>query len=96
MFSWLLRKLGYYRVDYGFSCGRHWMSIDGHFIAQTPGDIWLRDEDVHRVVYETIDHGKHWSVPGCSCISECRNPDFRWCEGYPKPRAFASTTGTPK
>lgn len=35
------------KVDYGFSCGRHWISIGGKVIAQTSGDdVWMRDEDV--------------------------------------------------
>jgi hypothetical protein len=34
-------------IDYGFSCGRHWIKINGKVIAQTPGDdVWMRDEDV--------------------------------------------------
>lgn len=35
------------KIDYGFSCGRHWISINGKIIAQTPGDdVWMRDADV--------------------------------------------------
>ena len=35
------------KIDYGFSCGRHWIKIDGKMIAQTPGDdVWMKDEDV--------------------------------------------------
>ncbi len=64
MIRWLLRKFGYFRIDYGFSCGRHWMSIDGKVIAQTAGDhVYLRDEDVHRLVYTAIDGGRYWSRP---------------------------------
>lgn len=60
----IFRKLGYLKVDYGFSCGRHWLCIDGKTIAQTSGDdIWLRDEDIHRLGFEIIDHGKHWDAP---------------------------------
>ena len=59
-----LRKHGYLKVDYGFACGRHWIEIDGKVIAQTGGDdVWLRDEDVHRIGYAVIDHGKHWYEP---------------------------------
>jgi hypothetical protein len=59
-----LRQFGYLKVDYGFSCGRHWVEIDGKVIAQTSGDdVWLRDEDVHRLGYAIIDHGKHWDTP---------------------------------
>lgn len=62
--SWLLRFFGYYRIDYGFSCGRHWMTINGKTIAQTAGDaVWMRDEDVHRLGYAVLDHGKHWTAP---------------------------------
>lgn len=43
----ILKMFGFYKIEYGFSCGRHWVSIDGQVIAQTPGDdVWLRDEDV--------------------------------------------------
>ena len=60
----VLRRFGYLKVDYGFACGRHWVEIDGKVIAQTSGDdVWLRDEDVHRLGYAIIDHGKHWSSP---------------------------------
>jgi hypothetical protein len=60
----VLRRFGYLKCDYGFSCGRHWVEIDGKVIAQTSGDdVWLRDEDVHRLGYAIIDHGKHWSAP---------------------------------
>ena len=59
-----LRKRGYLKVDYGFACGRHWIEIDGKVIAQTGGDdVWLRDEDVHRIGYAILDHGKHWYEP---------------------------------
>lgn len=64
MLRWLLKNIGYYRVDYGFSCGRHWLSIDGRTVAQTSGDhCYLPDEMVHEVVYYTIDQGKRWSNP---------------------------------
>lgn len=60
----ILRRFGYLKVDYGFSCGRHWVSIDGKTIAQSSGDdVWLRDEDVHRLGYTIIDHGKYWTIP---------------------------------
>ena len=59
-----LRRYGYLKVDYGFSCGRHWLEIDGKMIAQTSGDdVWLRDEDIHRLGYAIIDHGKYWTDP---------------------------------
>ena len=60
----ILRKFGYYKCDYGCSCGRHWISIDGKTIAQTSGDdVWLRDEDVHKLGYICFDQGKHWDKP---------------------------------
>jgi hypothetical protein len=41
----------YNKIDYGFSCGRHWISINGKVIAQTPGDyLWLKDEDISKVI----------------------------------------------
>lgn len=50
-----LRAIGFYRIDYGFSCGRHWMSIDGKVVAQTHGDeVRLRDEDIVGLVKGTI------------------------------------------
>lgn len=59
----ILRYFGYYKIDYGFSCGRHWISIGGKILAQTPGDaVWMRDEDVHRLAYIVID-GCVWSEP---------------------------------
>jgi len=64
MIQWILRKFGYIKADYGFSCGRHWISLDGKIIAQTPGDnIWMRDEDVHDLGYHLLDRGKYWSKP---------------------------------
>lgn len=55
---WLLRKLGYVSIDYGFSCGRHYLVIDGKSIAQTSGDdFWMRDEDIRRLAIAV--------VPGC-------------------------------
>ena len=60
--NWLLRLFGYYKIDYGYSCGRHWIEIDGKVIAQTPfDDVWLRDEDVHRLGYVVLDKGKYWT-----------------------------------
>ena len=59
-----LRRFGYLKVDYGCACGRHWVEIDGKVIAQSSGDdVWMRDEDVHRLGYAIIDHGKHWGAP---------------------------------
>lgn len=27
MIEWLLRRFGYYRIDYGFATGRHWLTV---------------------------------------------------------------------
>jgi hypothetical protein len=63
MIARLLKYFSYYKIDYGFTCGRHWIMIDGKGIAQTPGDaVWLRDEDVHRLGYIVID-GCCWGEP---------------------------------
>ena len=60
----ILRWFGYYKCDYGAHAGRRWLEIDGKMIAQTPdADIWLRQEDVHRLGYELFDHGKVWTNP---------------------------------
>lgn len=49
-FKDVMRRAGYYEIDYGFSCGRHWISIDGKVIAQTEGDdIYLKDEDIRKI-----------------------------------------------
>lgn len=35
------------KIDYGFSCGRHWIKINDVMIAQSQGDdVWMRDADV--------------------------------------------------
>lgn len=35
------------KIDYGVSCGRHWMKINDVMIAQSQGDdVWMRDADV--------------------------------------------------
>lgn len=63
MIRWLLWKFGYLKVDYGFSCGRHWIKIDGKVIAQTPGDdVWLRDEEITLLGRAVIPGcaAKHW------------------------------------
>lgn len=60
----VLRSFGYFKIDYGFSCGRHWIEIDGYTVAQFSGvDCWLRDEDVHRFGYVCLDRGKYWEAP---------------------------------
>ena len=52
-------------VDYGFSCGRHWIKINGKVIAQTPGDdVWLRDEDIVKLGRAVIPGcAEHWQHP---------------------------------
>ena len=46
------------KIDWGFSCGRHFITINDKVIAQTEGDdIWLKDEDVKRII-EVIFQGK--------------------------------------
>ncbi len=38
-------------VDYGFSCGRHWITINGIEISQTGGaDVYLPDEKVKEII----------------------------------------------
>lgn len=61
MLSKILAYFGYYKIRYGFSCGRHWMEINGKMIAQTPkDDFWLPDEWVTELVYVTVDQSKFW------------------------------------
>lgn len=46
----VLAHFGYYKITYGFACGRHWMEINGKVVAQTAGDdVYLRDEDVRKL-----------------------------------------------
>ena len=46
-----LKKLGYYKIKWGLSCGRNWIEIDGKVICQTQGDdVYLRDEDVSEII----------------------------------------------
>ncbi len=60
----LLRRYGYVKCEYGFACGRHWVSIDGFVLAQASGEaVPLRDEDVQRIGYVCLDHGKYWDMP---------------------------------
>lgn len=42
---------GFYKIDYGFACGRHWIETEGKIIAQTLGDdVWMRDADVSTLI----------------------------------------------
>lgn len=59
----LLRRFGYYKINYGFACGRHWLEIDGKIIAQTDGDdVYMRDADVCDLVRGTIG-APEWADP---------------------------------
>ena len=80
---WLLRLFGYYKIEYGHACGRHWMSIDGKTIAQTPGDIWLRDDDVRRLVVRTIgapewDRRTQLEKLTCEDCEQNHSCEFAW------------------
>lgn len=70
--------------------GRHWMSIDGKIIVQNSGDdVWLRDEDVQRLVYVTVDHGEHFKKPPDIVIKE-EEQKRRWetCKCCGEPEAW--------
>lgn len=42
-------------IDYGFSCGRHWISINDKVIAQTPGDDFcMPDEEIRKLAIAVI------------------------------------------
>ena len=71
LISATLRRFGYYKCDYGFACGRHWIKIDGKTICQTSGDVWLRDEDVQRIGYVCLDRGRHWDDPSDNAEVTC-------------------------
>ena len=46
---------GFYKIDYGFSCGRHWVTIDGKTVVQSDGaDVYLPDEQIVKLVKGTI------------------------------------------
>lgn len=66
-----LRNLGYVKIRAGYSCGRHFIVIDGKVIAQTQGDdVWMRDEDVCDLARAI--------VPGCDWEKA-----FRCLDGAP-------------
>ena len=45
MLAKLLKMFGYYKIDYGYSCGRHWVEIDGNLVAQSrDANLWLPDD----------------------------------------------------
>ena len=59
-----LRRYGYVKCDYGFACGRHWIEIDGHLVAQTgDAEAFAPDDVVHRIGWACLDLGAHWSKP---------------------------------
>lgn len=59
MIPQILKYFGYYKIECGFSIGRHWICINGKTIAQTPGDdVWLRDEDIAEI------GNKVFNIPG--------------------------------
>lgn len=56
------------KIDYGFSCGRHWIKINDVMICQTQGDdVWMRDADVCDLARAI--------VPGCVWEKAFRLPD---------------------
>lgn len=67
LLRWILRRFGFVHIDYGAACGRHWVSIDGKVLAQTPGDrVPLRDGDVVRIARACIP-GCIWGPPFGTC-----------------------------
>lgn len=43
-------------IDWGFSCGRHWISINGRMIAQTTGDeCCIPDEAVKEIITKILE-----------------------------------------
>lgn len=62
MIKAILRWFGYYKMDYGFATGRHWIEIDGKMIYQgNRADIWIPDETV-RQLGEGIFKDCEWKV----------------------------------
>jgi hypothetical protein len=48
-------------IDYGFSCGRNWITIDGKELSQTGGAaIYMKDEDVAKIIKTVCD--PDWKV----------------------------------
>ena len=49
------------KMDYGLSCGRNWVTINGKEISQTGGaDIYMKDEDVAKIIKTVCD--PEWEV----------------------------------
>lgn len=65
-------------IDCGFSCGRHWISINGKVIAQTDGDdVWMKDEDVcdlARAIVPGCDWKKAYRITDDYPEMKGRNP----------------------
>lgn len=54
----ILKWFGYYQIDYGSSCGRHFLEIDGKIIAQTSGDdAYIIDEHAKGII-DAVFHNK--------------------------------------
>lgn len=71
IFKWF----GFYKISWGFTCGRHWMEIDGKVIAQTPGnDMWMRDLEIE--LLQMFLEGKTREEIG---IERERREDFPYC-----------------
>jgi len=58
---WFLKLFGFYKVEYGYACGRHWMSINDKVIAATDDDdFYMPDDLVKSLVIHTIG-APEWS-----------------------------------
>lgn len=69
-FGWWIGRRDTVDIDYGFSTGRHWVSIGDKMIYQgSEADCNLPDHVVHKLGYDLIDKGQHWRKPGTLC--EC-------------------------
>jgi hypothetical protein len=48
-------------INYGLSCGRNWIEIDGKMIYQADGaDLYMKDEDVAKLIKVLCD--PDWKV----------------------------------
>ncbi len=49
------------KIEYGLSCGRNWITINGVEISQTSGaPIYMKDEDVAKIIKKVCD--PEWEV----------------------------------
>ena len=63
MITKILRWFGFVAIDYGCSCGYHYVMIGGKTIAQTSGDdFWLEDERVRALAIALIPNCE-WKEP---------------------------------